>query len=766
MFSLKAFFNFLGRNKLYTAINIFGFAISLTFVVLIGLYIQKELAIDNWHSKADRLYLLSKENGNTWAAKISSDISSRYPEIEATVRFETNIKPIQVEKQDQAANKKVLLTDSTFFTALTWQFIEGSPQSALNDMQSVVLSESYANEAFPGTQAIGRSVDIDGHQYTVTGVIKDIKNSIIKQHDAIIRFEAVAYEWDGYLTGYNAFNFPILVLVKPGASLDSKLEDMAEFFKSYTWIYNQGYATTVGLIPLRDAYWEEVDPYRFNGNSRDFIGILSICALAILLFAVINYINLSVAQTSFRAKEAATRRLLGGTKTELFNAFITESTIMCAVSLFLGITIASVIIGWFSSMMQTTVELESLLTVTNITIIVIAIVVLGFISGVIPAYIITRFKPISVVRGDFRRRSKMVLSKVLIGVQYLITIVLIGCAITVTKQTNYMINADLGFDRSAVLQLDNVLDNNKARALYNVLSEVPGVEQVSLCQGTPTTGGNNNSFTHEGINYSFTVFRGDSLFMPMLGIEIISQTGVIDKNAIWINQTAARHMNLKPGDTQIPFNNAMIPIKGVIKDFNTDAMTEQISDVAISDLGDEAPWNIMVRLTPSNNIAATRQAVEAKYSEFAGIVCEGTFMDQQVEQWYTKQKQTRSLVGVISMLAIIISALGILAMSTYFIRQRTSEIAIRKVFGSSNAGIFARLTRQFIIIIMIAFAIALPIIYFAMEWWLTEFAYRIRLTWEIFALAGLAAFAVAIITISWRAYQAMTANPVNSLKNN
>lgn len=260
MFSLKAFFNFLGRNKLYTAINIFGFAISLTFVVLIGLYIQKELAIDNWHSKADRLYLLSKENGNTWAAKISSDISSRYPEIEATVRFETNIKPIQVEKQDQAANKKVLLTDSTFFTALTWQFIEGSPQSALNDMQSVVLSESYANEAFPGTQAIGRSVDIDGHQYTVTGVIKDIKNSIIKQHDAIIRFEAVAYEWDGYLTGYNAFNFPILVLVKPGASLDSKLEDMAEFFKSYTWIYNQGYATTVGLIPLRDAYWEEVDP--------------------------------------------------------------------------------------------------------------------------------------------------------------------------------------------------------------------------------------------------------------------------------------------------------------------------------------------------------------------------------------------------------------------------------------------------------------------------------------------------------------------------
>lgn len=248
------------------------------------------------------------------------------------------------------------------------------------------------------------------------------------------------------------------MLLKPETSLAPKYADMATWFKEFFWLYKDGHAKTVTTIPIRDAYWAE-DTRNLMQNSRTLVDILMVCALAILLFAIINYINLSIAQTSFRAKQAATRRLLGGTKTELFFGFVFESTLLCTASMMLAIVFASGLVGWFNSTMQTKVELEWLATPTNIATMVSSLIVLGFISGVIPAYIITRFKPLSVVKGDFRRRSKMVLSKVLIGVQYLITIILVGCAITIGRQTSYLINADLGFDRHQVISTSNLWSN-------------------------------------------------------------------------------------------------------------------------------------------------------------------------------------------------------------------------------------------------------------------------------------------------------------------
>lgn len=770
MFSLKSFFNFLSRNKLYTVINIFGFVASLTFVLLIGLYIEDQFNVDD-QPKADRIYRLDTESDCTWAAKIADDLKNRYPEIEATLRLAGSDLNVKVNN-GTPISENIMFADSTLFAMFDYQFVAGEKGQPLNAKNDIVLTKTYAYKTFGNENPIGKTIEIQEEPFVVTAVIEDIENSIIRNSGIIIRFDNIdRLKGANYLTTYNSCNFPILVLLKPNASLESKYEEMAENFKTYFWRYQKGFANEVSLTPLKECYWSSFTHFTFKSNSKSFVAILIVCAVLVLIFAVINYINLSVAQTGFRAKEAATRRLLGGTKWQLFVSFIVESTLLCFFAMSGAVIGVYCLIDWFCNVLQVELTMADLLTVGNVAIMLATVVVLGLISGVIPAYAITKFKPIQVVRGDFRRRSKMVYNKVLIAIQYFITIVLVACSLTVYRQTNFMLNADMGFDKEQVLDISNNI-GLKADGLPSVLKSVPGVKEVSLSQGVPSGGWNNASFDHEGENYSFSCFMGDSLFMPMLGIEILYRTGVDAPNAVWINESAAKHLNFTKESSKMPFwNTEGLPVKGVVKDFHFNSMHENIDDMLIGNLkGNQISgsyaWNILVKIS-SDDLAGTVKAIGKAYADFSGTeMVEPEFLDDHVQSWYKKQKQTLSIVGMLSVLAIIIATLGILAMGTYFIRQRKTEIAVRKVFGSTNAGIFFKLISQFVGLIVIAFVVAIPIVYFAMSWWLEDFAYKINLSWDIFAIALLVAFTIALSTISVIAYKAMNENPSNALKKN
>ena len=364
----------------------------------------------------------------------------------------------------------------------------------------------------------------------------------------------------------------------------------------------------------------------------------------------------------------------------------------------------------------------------------------------------------------------MVYSKVLIVFQYCITIALLGCTITVIRQTNFMMKTDLGYRHDYLLTCDNVARNVAERAsVRSQLMAIPGVEQVAFVAGTPTDGGNNNSATDkEGRDHSFQVFIGDSAYMEMMGFEIIRRTGVKSQQGVWLNETAWKRMEL-PDDATVcwtPQFGEKAPLLGMVRDFHTTDLSKPIGEAIICQLPEENfyPWQILIRVSPADPFGTMNRVREWYNNYKGGQLFTGSFLDDQIQQQYESQERTAQVLGFLSLLAIVISALGMLAMSTYFMRQRAQEVAVRKVFGATSGEVLAQLVMGFLKLVLVAFVVAVPVIWYLMRGWLAGYAYRIPLSWTIFALAGLTAFAIAFLTVLWQSMKATRTNPVVAIK--
>lgn len=773
MYSIKSFFTYLGRNKLYTAINIFGFVTSLTFVILMSLYLKTEFSVDSELTHKDRIYRLEDTNdGIIYAAPIAGDLMGRYAQFEHILRIFNFDQSIKVG-DNSVTFEKILYADSTLFEFYPAIFIEGDPQRALETIDKAVLSREYAIRLFgSASQAIGKSLNLDDKIYTISAVIEKPDNISLKWGDIVIPFNNVKHLWDGYLTQYSSANFSMLALLKEGATFDKEdVKDCTKFLKTFYWPFQRN-DMEFRLTPLEDVYWDGLDKIRYNSNSRQLVFTLTICVLLVLAFAVFNYVNLTVTQTQFRAKEAATRRLLGGTKAQLFSSFIIESFIICTISLALAVTMAYSLQQDFNSLMQSQISVNSIFSLQNIATTLLALITLSVISGIAPAMAIIKHKPIEVVRGDFRRRSKQVYGKVLIGIQYLITIVMLAMTYTVGTQTNFMINSDQGFEPRQLICVVNTYWNPRVLNIGDVLRKIPGVKEVSLSQGAPFCGANNMSIKlADERTFSFALYSGDSLLLDVLDIEIISQTGVKDRKAVWINETGLRKMGLDPNATQMPWSGAetKLPLAGVIKDFNSTLMSQQIEEAIIAPLsasmsGNPLPWSIMVK-TQTNDKQQTLALVEEAYAKFTGgAPFDGRYLDDVIAEQYAREQQISIIISILSIIALVISALGILAMSTYFIKQRTKEIAIRKIFGSTKSAIFFKLVKLFLILLLVAFVIGVPIIYYLSESYLASFVYRAPLTVWGFIFAGAITLLVASVTLSYKAIEAIRMNPAKVIK--
>lgn len=764
-FKLQSFLNFLGRNKLYTSINIFGFGVSLMFVILLSLYISGEMSVDNFHAKGDRIFRAANDTHATFSPPIADRLKERYPEIESTVRLRGY--NFVVYNTHDKINSVGLFADSTFFSVFSFPMHEGRREDVIRTRQDVAISREFANKLFGKSEGVlGYEITLDNRKYIVSGVYEEFKNTHFVSPDVIMRFEEIEKYWGtGILDNMGNCSFNIYILTRPNADLTARTDDITAYFKEFFWLYQRGYCKEFKLDPIREVLFEDGDQYSRHTDKK-FLAILGVTALMILIFAMINYINLSVAQTGFRAKEAATRRLLGSTKLQLFVSFIIESVLLCFVAFVVGLMLAWAVEPTFNSILEARVDVAGSFSAGNIGLAAAMVVVLGLLSGVAPAYVITRFQPIEVVRGTFKRKTKMVYSKILIGFQYFITIILLGCTITVIRQTNYMMNADLGFDKSNIILMDNHLSSAKSEGLRSVLMNIAGVEAVCYTQGTPADAGNNQSFAINDRNYSFQIFTADSLFIDMLGIEIISRTGNDADSGVWLNESAYRELEMKSGDTEFRYYEQGLAVKGVVRDFNFRGLSEAIGGCMIMPLRGDNPWNYMIKVSGDNQFEVFDK-VKAAYAEYnGGFPFEGGFLDQRINDKYVAQKRTSQIIGCLSVLAIIISSLGILAMATYFMRQRAMEVAVRKVFGSSNREILSRLVSGFLGMVIVAFVVSVPVIWYIMSDWLSEYAYRISLSWTIFAAAGLITLFVAMITVLWQSLKATHANPIKTMRGN
>lgn len=771
LLNLKSFIKFLSQNKAYTAIDIFGLSVSLMFVILIGVYTMQELSTDRFQKKADRIYVLGSEDAFGMAYRIGDRIRERYPEIEKVCPITGGGEILPAVIQDKKYSSHVLFADSTFFDIFSFPLINGDPRQVLAARNYAVISRSYANAVFGKSDPIGQTIQLnDSVSLTVNGVMEDIRNSVIPYADILVRIDNIRYFNASIDNGYNnGGGTVIFVLAKEGADLQAKADDMAAFFKEFFWMYQRGIREKVTFTPLRDAYFSGIDTYGLiREGDKTFVLILMSIGILILLFAVINYINLTVAQTGFRAKEMATRRLLGAGRKELFLRLILESTLLTFVSFCLGLFLAFLCVPFANTLLKAEIDLPGSITPVNIAVVSILILTIGVIAGLLPATVISAAKPIEVVRGSFRRSTKMTFSKLFITFQNVITIVLIAVSITMIWQIQHLIKAPLGYNTENILDIPSyVLENREqASTLANELSRLPSVKRVGFGQGTPFNRGNNNTVTYQGKNVSFQILTGDQNYFDMLGFEILRNNNLAGGKGAFINQTTLRELEV---DEDIPsflldgWNNP-IQVAGILKDFQLSTITAKIPPllVYVDKTENIYPWNILVEV--QGDPFQARKEVEKVFEKITRLDFDGKFINQQVEEAYAEQQRTSKIISIFAGIAILISLLGLIAMSTYFIQQRSSEIAIRKVFGSSNKEILLKLVMTFLNYVFFAFVLAVPLIWYTMNKWLSGYSYRIELSPLIFIAAGLFCLLISFAAVFVQSYQAANANPVKSVK--
>ncbi len=769
--NLNLFFRNLWRNKLYTCIIVFGFSLALTFVILLGAYIRQELSVDQFHVNKERLFRAVTETRSSFGPTIGNYIQHTYPEIECYTRLYQESSFVEnLEREKIAIN--FLMVDSTFFRMFSFPLLEGESSEVLKVPSSVVLTRSYARRLYGDEEAVGKELVCKGiHKLMVTGVVEDFpENTHFNKCDAVVMFPFLEYLWGwrGLMHNDGNSSFGLYVMAKPGADVTSKEPAILKDFQEKYWLYKRGYVKEFAFEPLTDCYFGGKGGVGTHGNSRMLVTLLAAIALVILLLALINYNNLSVAQAGFRAKEAAVKKLLGTGNRELFRQFIGESMILCFISFCLAVGFSLLFQPVFNQLLDTHVAIEEHLTVPIVLSVVLAVAGLGVIAGLAPAFLITRFNPVDVVKGAFRKKSKGTYSKALISFQYTIAIALIVCTIVIWKQTDFLRHYQLGFDQENVICIENSgVSGEQMEALRSEFEKIPEVMGVSFVCGTPVDGGNNNSFTYKDRSLSFQDFRVDTAFFRLMGIEVKRNNVAMSAQGRWLNEAGVKALELDSMPTECNFDGqGSIPILGVVKDFHFRDLTQEVGPAYFRPLGEkEWPWSILVKVS-AVDIGRAYKQVTNTYKEFTnGALTEAKFMDQTINQWYEGSERTGRLIGYFSGLAIVLSMMGILAMAAYFIQQRVKEIGIRRVNGATVAEVLRMLVNSFMKWIVLAFVLACPVAWYAMTNWLSGFAYRIDLSWWIFGLAGMFAALIALLIVGWQSVKAAMVNPVHSLKN-
>jgi len=766
--NFKSFVNSLINNKLYTVVTLVGFAISLTFVILLSAYIKKELTVNSLQENSSRIYRLINEKHAEFAPPIGLYLQNEFPEIESYTRILENYGKL-VTQDDIKVKFNYLAADSTFFTIFSFKLIEGKPETALKTKNSVVLSREFANKIFGNNSKLDKQITINGIDCIVKGVIDDIsKTSSFEKCDAIINFRCLADIWraPNLLTSMGNSSFALYFLAKPNTDLSSKAPQVLDMFKKDYWMYQDGRTKTVVFEPLADNYFSHIPARATHQNSKTFIAVLFAIVILILALAIINYMNLTIAQSGVRVKEMALKKLLGSSRKKLIFQHINESIILCFIAFLLALLLSFIAEPIFNSLLDTQLNLASEFTKSTILITLVFVVLIGFISGIIPAFIITRLNAVQVFKGEFKRKSKSIYSKLLIGFQYIVVIVLIISTVIIARQTAFMRNHSLGFNTRNIVWLDSNLSNSEMAGFKNEMNKIPGVKRISFVKGSPLDRGDNRSYIYEDKPVSFQVFKVDSSFFPMMEMNITSTGAGYTKEGIWINRVTVDKLGLDPLPKSFKSYNGEKPVLGIIDNFYFESLHREIGMALIQQMSEtDDPKQILIQLEGNKPISVLEK-VKKSYDEYAnGQPFDYGFVNETTQSWYDSEKKTGTIVSYFAMLSIIISVMGIFAMAVFYNQQKIKEIGIRKVNGATVFQIVKILNLDFIKWVAIAFVIASPIAYYAMNNWLQEFPYKTTLDWWVFALAGIFAIILSLLTVSWQSFNAARRNPVEALRN-
>lgn len=786
IFNLKSYTTFLSRNKLYTAINVFGLSVSLMFVVMIGLYVEHEYSIDSRHTKAERIYGLgirTQEGEPLFMGTnpmIAKRLEGRYPEIEKMCIMSSYKNEKVNLSDDKLLNTNILYASPTFYDFFDFDLTQGDKRTALADNGSAVISRKYANTLFGNANPIGQTITYrDSLKLKVTGVFDEMRHSSIPEFDIVANFEQMrTIEPQAFAEKINTIsNYYVLFLTKPGSDLMNRNKDMCDFITTFCPFGVNEVKMPFDLAPFKGSYFSDTDSNLMTRGNKQMVNILLLVGLIVLVFAVMNYINLTVAQASYRAREMATRRLLGSQRSEIMMRLVVESVALCFMSLIISLLLSWAVLPFFSKLLETDIRIADLFNVLDIAVLIAIVVVVGVLAGIIPATVLSRAKPIDVVRGTFRRHTKMVLSRVFITVQMVVTISLIASALTMRWQVDHLVTMPKGYDSENVMSIIFPGDSVKEQAFRNELRALPCVKAAALCNMTPIGGYLLMTLDIDGVEQQYYYMEGDSCFMQVLGIQPKTKYNVEAREYGYVN-SALLSLEKLPKNTPYYYGVEVkdhVPVAGIIEGMRLgmpDVSNYFFEDTPLAIHIDknwthsDSKWggNLLIKVEgnatdAANEVFAAYKRVYKKEYQWK----EDTFFDERIRAAYKDQTRITTIVSMFSALAVLISFLGLLAMSSYFVQQRRKEIAVRKVFGSTSRQMLRRLISTFLTYVLVAFVVSVPIVWKTMGEWLSHYTDRISFI-PALLVGGVFCLIVSLAAVFSYSYMAANENPIKNIK--
>ena len=781
----------LRKHKGHTLINILGLALGLACCVLMLLYVQDERRFDRYHQQADQIYRVAQASTSHGKRTLSAStpaplgpaLVADYPEAVEAVRFFPLYQKTLVRHADKRFyEERIIVADASLLDVFTFPLVQGDAGTAFADPNSILITEHIAEKYFGQDNPLGKTLTFrEQADYRVTGVLQNIPANSHFAFDMVLplsqatiarfQYENFLHEW------WDASTYTYLLLQADAspATLQEKLSTVIDQYVGGQF-REAGIETELFLQPLPDIYLHSHLGRELGANGHiAYIYIFTAIAVLIVLISIINFVNLSTARSLVRAKEVGVRKAVGAHKRQLFYQFIGESSLLALLALGAAVVLIMLVLPYFNALTQKALTLPR--SLTYLAGIPLLAVVLGLVAGGYPALALASFDPLTALKGTLMPRSTSgLLRQALVVFQFAISIMLIVALLVVNNQKEYLRNKALGFNKEEiiVIKLNDLRLRWESETLKSALLDLPAVSEVTFSQVIPGLSSLKQGYGAEGTQdmILMNTLLIDDDFLRTYDLNVLagrdfSAERPTDRTAAFvINEAAAQHLGwtdplgkqLKWGVTQ-----KWGAVIGVVEDFHFQSLHHQIDPLV---LHIEPNWyrHISVKTT-TDELVQTLAQLEAVWHRFSpDFPFDYFFLDERIGQLYEKEAQLNTITASFSGLALLITCLGLFGLAAFTAERRTKEIGVRKVLGASSVSILVLLCKRFAKLVMLAFVVATPVAYLAMNRWLEDFAYHIEISWRIFLIAGLAALVIALLTVGYRSIKAALADPVETLR--
>jgi len=774
------------RNKGFSFINITGLAVGMAACLLILLWVQNELSFNKFHKNMDNIYLTVCERVNhrgdffrSTPVPLADPLRNDYPEIEKVVRFQFR-SGIMARYEDKVFNDwEGTYADPDVFSVFTFPFLKGNADTAFKNRESIVLTESASEKLFSGRNPIGEIIEIEGDMVEVTGVLQNISKNSDIFFDYIRPFQSMREitEYQHFIWNWFACN--TYVQLKEGIDPSDVYPKIGNLLNS-----NRPWSTDsleVSLFPFRDLHLHALG----GGGPIKYIYIFTVVAVLILFIACVNFMNLSTARSVKRAKEVGMRKVVGSKRTQLIKQFYLESLCFSILSALIALFLAKICMPLFNQlagkqMIMNLLDIRLIIGLCGMALFT------GIVAGSFPALVLSSFRPVDVLKGNlFLSKSSQKGTSVtgsgfrqaLVITQFVLSISLIICALIVFNQLNYMRNADMGFDKDNLVRI-TIPEQYQVKwdILKTALNQSPNIDGVTATSslnhgGSINWDGASKDMQYLGTNTDYRMVDFDYIDTHKMKIvegRNFSRAFPSDINSAYlINEEAIKKWDLEdPVNQRFELNGNEGMIIGVYKNQHFGLRHELKSCVLyLTSKTDWDTYNYLVARLKANHIPEALEDIKKTWkNHIEGLLVEYHFMDNMIDRLYQSEKRLSGLVNSFTLLAVIISCLGLFGMASFTAQQRTKEIGIRKVLGASVARIIFLLTGEFAKWVLVANIVAWPIAFYAMRSWLNDYPYRIHIQIQVFIISGLAALTIALMTVIYQAIKAAATNPADSLK--